>query len=202
MPPRPPDRARRLAFDALRRVNGEGAYANLVLAELLDARRSAGRDAAFATELVAGTCRAQGTYDLIIAAAAGRATRALQPAVLDLLRLGTHQLLAMRVPAHAAVAATVDLAAATVGRRVTGLVNAVLRRVADARPRRLGRTGSPRAWTSATGWPSRPPTRAGSSTRTPTCCRPTELEAGAARRQRRTPRSPWPSGPVWPRSAS
>ena len=50
--------------------------------------------------------------------------------MLDLLRLGTHQLLAMRVPVHAAVAATVDLAAATVGRRVTGLVNAVLRRVA------------------------------------------------------------------------
>jgi 16S rRNA (cytosine967-C5)-methyltransferase len=129
--PRTPDRARRLAFDALRRVNGEGAYANLVLSELLDARRLPGRDAAFATELVAGTCRAQGSYDLVLAAAAGRPTTSLQPAVLDLLRLGCHQLLAMRVPAHAAVAATVDLAAATVGRRVTGLVNAVLRRVAE-----------------------------------------------------------------------
>ena len=52
--------------------------------------------------------------------------------MLDLLRLGAHQILAMRVPAHAAVAATVDLAAATVGERVTGLVNAVLRRVAAA----------------------------------------------------------------------
>ena len=72
-----------------------------------------------------------------MAAAAGRPTTSLQPAVLDLLRLGTHQLLAMRVPVHAAVAATVDLAAATVGRRVTGLVNAVLRRVADRRPRRV-----------------------------------------------------------------
>ena len=130
MPPTP-DRARRLAFDALRRVNGEGAYANLALAELLDARRLPARDAAFATELVAGTCRAQGTYDLVLSAAAGRPTSSLQPAVLDLLRLGCHQLLATRVPAHAAVAATVDLAGATVGRRVTGLVNAVLRRVAE-----------------------------------------------------------------------
>jgi hypothetical protein len=50
--------------------------------------------------------------------------------VLDLLRLGHHQLLAMRVPQHAAVAAMVDLAAATVGERVTGVINAVLRRVA------------------------------------------------------------------------
>jgi 16S rRNA (cytosine967-C5)-methyltransferase len=129
--PRAPDRARRLAFDALRRVSSEGAYANLVLAELLDARRLPARDAAFATELLAGTCRALGTYDLVVAAAAGRPTNSLQPAVLDLLRLGSHQLLATRVPAHAAVAATVDLAAATVGRRVTGLVNAVLRRVAE-----------------------------------------------------------------------
>ena len=111
-------------------MSSEGAYANLVLAELLDARRLPARDAAFATELLAGTCRALGTYDLIVAAASGRPTGHLQPAVLDLLRLGCHQLLATRVPAHAAVAATVDLAAATVGRRVTGLVNAVLRRVA------------------------------------------------------------------------
>jgi 16S rRNA (cytosine967-C5)-methyltransferase len=127
---RPPDRARRVAFDALRRVNGEGAYANLVLPELLTARGITGRDAAFATELLAGTCRGQGSYDLIIAAAAGRGTSSLQPAVLDLLRLGAHQILATRVPPHAAVAATVDLAADTVGSRVTGLVNAVLRRVA------------------------------------------------------------------------
>lgn len=127
---RKPDRARRLAFDALRKVNGEGAYANLVLADLLAERGLAGRDAAFATELVSGTCRWQGTYDAVLAAAAGRPLNTFQPAVLDLLRLGAHQVLALRVPVHAAVAAMVDLAAATVGERVTGLTNAVLRRVA------------------------------------------------------------------------
>jgi len=127
---RKPDRARRLAFDALRKVNGEGAYANLVLADLLAERGLTGRDAAFATELVSGTCRWQGTYDTVLAAAAGRPLNTFQPAVLDLLRLGAHQVLALRVPVHAAVAAMVDLAAATVGERVTGLTNAVLRRVA------------------------------------------------------------------------
>ena len=125
---RRPDRARRAAFDALRAVNGEGAYANLVLPALLRERRLTGRDAAFATELLAGTCRWQGSYDMIIAAAAGRPLREFQPAVVDLLRLGAHQILAMRVPDARAVAAGVDLAAATVGERVTGLVNAVLRR--------------------------------------------------------------------------
>ncbi|SDU88689.1 16S rRNA (cytosine967-C5)-methyltransferase [Microlunatus sagamiharensis] len=124
------DRARRVAFDALRRVTGEEAYANLVLPGLLTERGITGRDAAFATELLNGTCRWLGTYDAVLAAAAGRPLSSLQPAVVDLLRLGTHQLLGMRVGSHAAVSATVDLAAATVGRRVTGLVNAVLRKVA------------------------------------------------------------------------
>jgi 16S rRNA (cytosine967-C5)-methyltransferase len=128
---RRPDRARRAAFDALRAVNGEGAYANLVLASLLRERGLTGRDAAFATELLAGTCRWQGSYDVVIAAAAGRPLSDWQPAVVDLLRLGVHQILSMRVPIPAAVAATVDLAAATVGQRVTGLTNAVLRRVAE-----------------------------------------------------------------------
>ncbi|HYI53890.1 MAG TPA: RsmB/NOP family class I SAM-dependent RNA methyltransferase [Microlunatus sp.] len=127
---RPADPARRAAFDGLRSVHADDAYANLVLPPLLTSRRITGRDAAFATELLAGTCRLQGTYDQILVAASGRALGTLQPAVLDLLRLGCHQLLSMRVPTHAAVAATVDLAAATVGERVTGLVNAVLRKVA------------------------------------------------------------------------
>ena len=125
------DRARRAAFDALRAVNADGAYANLVLPTLLRERGLAGRDAAFATELLAGTCRWQGSYDVIIAAAAGRPLTDFQPAVVDLLRLGVHQILSMRVPVPAGVAASVDLAAVTVGERVTGLVNAVLRRVAD-----------------------------------------------------------------------
>jgi 16S rRNA (cytosine967-C5)-methyltransferase len=112
-------------------VHAEGAYANLVLPALLRERGLGGRDAAFATELLAGTCRWQGSYDAIIAAAAGRSLNQFQPAVLDLLRLGVHQLLSMRVPAPAAVAASVDLAAVTVGERVTGIVNAVLRRVAE-----------------------------------------------------------------------
>ena len=111
-------------------MHADDGYANLVLPPLLTHRRITGRDAAFATELLAGTCRLEGTYDLIVAAAAGRGAASLQPAVRDLLRLGAHQLLSMRVPTHAAVAATVDLAAASVGERVTGLVNAVLRKVA------------------------------------------------------------------------
>ena len=90
------DPAREAAFRTLRAVTADDAYANLALAE-----HTAGlspRDAAFATELVAGTCRGLGLFDAIIASAAGRELRTLQPAVVDLLRLGTHQLLDLRVP--------------------------------------------------------------------------------------------------------
>src|SRR4029078_5681849 len=51
------------------------------------------------------------------------------PPVLDALRLGTHQLLAMRVPGHAAVATTVDLLRPRVGRRPARFVNAIRRKV-------------------------------------------------------------------------
>ncbi len=139
------DRSRRVAFDALRKVTGEDAYANLVLPGMLAERGITSRDAAFATELLNGTCRWLGTYDTILQAASGRALTTLQPAVVDLLRLGTHQLLGMRVGTHAAVSETVDLAAATVGRRVTGLVNAVLRKVAaDDREGWVDRLGADR----------------------------------------------------------
>ncbi|WGT45946.1 RsmB/NOP family class I SAM-dependent RNA methyltransferase [Tessaracoccus lacteus] len=120
---------RRVAFDVLRQVTGEDAYANLALAKRLATADLDPRDAGLVTELVSGTCRLMGTYDRIIAAAAGRKLGSFQPAVVDLLRLAAHQLLTMQVKKYAAVAATVDLARATVGQRVTGLVNAVSRRI-------------------------------------------------------------------------
>lgn len=128
--PRPVDHARRAAYDALRSVHAGGAYANLALGDILDRRRLDDRDAALATELVAGTCRLEGTYDAILEAASGRPLSSLQPAVVDVLRLGAHQVLSMRTPTRAAVDSAVDLARSAIGERVTGLVNAVLRKVA------------------------------------------------------------------------
>ena len=125
---RRPDQPRRIAYQVLRAVSSEGAYANLELGRALDGAGLEARDAAFVTELVAGTSRLAGAYDRILAAASGRPS--FEPALADALRLGAHQLLSMRVPVHAAVGATVDLAAAEVGEKVAGLTNAVLRKVA------------------------------------------------------------------------
>ncbi|CAN5312305.1 transcription antitermination factor NusB [soil metagenome] len=124
------DAARLAAYDVLRTVGEQDAYANLVLPGLLRSRGISGRDAAFVTELVSGTIRRQGTYDAVLAASVDRPLDRVDPAVLDALRLGAHQILGMRVPSHAAVGTTVDLVRATVGHRPAGFVNAVLRRVA------------------------------------------------------------------------
>ncbi|GAB3814790.1 transcription antitermination factor NusB [Tessaracoccus terricola] len=141
---------RRVAFDVLRQVTGDDAYANLALAKRLASAGLDTRDAGFVTELVSGTCRLMGSYDRIIEAAGGRGLGTLQPAVVDLLRLGAHQALSMAVPARAAVTETVDLARETVGHRVTGVVNAILRKVAakslEEWDRALGLNGHHPQW--------------------------------------------------------
>ena len=116
----------------LRGVSRDDAYANLLLPSRLRARGVSGRDAAFATELASGALRRAGTYDRVIAAGALRPVDRIDPAVLDALRLGAHQLLAMRVPAHAAVDTTVQLVRSEVGLSAVGFTNAVLRRVGEA----------------------------------------------------------------------
>jgi len=126
------DAARIVAFRVLRDVTADDAYANLALSTRLREARLTARDAAFATELVNGTARSIGTLDAVIERASGRPLKTLQPAVIDVLRLGAYQALRMRVPPHAAVATSVDLAADQIGRRVSGLVNAVMRRVASS----------------------------------------------------------------------
>ncbi len=129
-PHRSMDRPRRTAFEILRDVSKYGAYANLATRDAIADQELTGRDAAFVTELAYGTCRMLGTYDAILAEASGRDLNDFQPELVDVLRLGVHQLMAMRVPSRAAVDTTVDLAAIVVGERVSGLANAVMRKVA------------------------------------------------------------------------
>ena len=117
-----------LAYRVLRAVDAEDAYANLALAAALRDAALSPRDAALATELVAGTLRRRGAYEAILTSLV---KRPLDADVRDVLLLGAHQVLSMRVPAHAAVATSVGLARSVIGHKVTGLVNAVLRKVAE-----------------------------------------------------------------------
>ncbi|MBT2532514.1 rRNA small subunit methyltransferase B [Arthrobacter sp. ISL-48] len=123
------DPARLVAFEVLRAVAAEDAYANLVLPARIRHHGLDKRDAGFATELSYGALRGQGTYDAILARCVDRPLDQLDLAILDALRIGTHQLLAMRVPAHAALDQTVGLARAVIGAGPSALINAVLRKV-------------------------------------------------------------------------
>jgi 16S rRNA (cytosine967-C5)-methyltransferase len=127
---KPLDPARRAAFDVLRAVTERDAYANLVLPALLRERGITGRDAAFATELAYGACRTRGLLDAVIAEAAGRPPDRISAVLLDLLRLGTYQLLRTRVDAHAAVSTTVEQAGIEFDSARAGFVNGVLRAIA------------------------------------------------------------------------
>ncbi|WP_460773876.1 RsmB/NOP family class I SAM-dependent RNA methyltransferase [Microbacterium sp. GXF7504] len=126
--------ARSVAYEVLRAVGESDAYANLLLPTAIVRAGLGEKDAALATELTYGTLRRQGTYDAIIAAAADRDVDAIDPAVLDALRLGVHQLLATRIASHAAVHETVELVRRAAGRGATGFANAVLRRIARDTP--------------------------------------------------------------------
>ena len=123
------DPARLVAFEVLRAVASEDAYANLVLPARIRHHGLDKRDAGFATELSYGALRGQGTYDAVLARCVDRPLDQLDPAILDALRIGAHQLLAMRVPAHAALDQTVGLARAVIGAGPSALINAVLRKV-------------------------------------------------------------------------
>lgn len=125
------DPARAAAFDVLKTVRVEKAYTNLVLPAVITHYKLAGRDAAFTTELASGTIRMRGTYDAVIAECADRPLGKIEVRVLDALRLGVHQLLSMRVPAHAAISTTVDLVHLRANAGAAGFANAVLRRVAE-----------------------------------------------------------------------
>jgi 16S rRNA (cytosine967-C5)-methyltransferase len=135
------DGARLTAYDVLDGVTSRAAYANLLLPQLLRERQLEPRDAAFTTQLAYGTLRATGTLDAVLATLVSRPLAELDPRVLDLLRLGTYQLIDLRVPAHAAVDTTVALTRAIVGTGASGLVNAVLRKV--------GAGGDRAAWVAA-----------------------------------------------------
>ena len=128
------DTARATVFEVLRSVAESDAYANLVLPKAIRSHRLDHRDAGFATELTYGTLRHQGTYDAILRHCVDRPLEKVGTTTLIVLRMGVHQLLNMRVPAHAALNQSVSLAREKIGSGPASFINAVLRRVSERTP--------------------------------------------------------------------
>ncbi len=122
-----PEKSRVIAFDVLAEVTLEGAYSNLLLSKTLAESGLEPRDRALVTELVYGTIRMQGKHDWRISQCIDRSLSEVDPKTLICLRMGAHQIFEMRIPAHAAVSATVELARHVVGESKGTFVNAVLR---------------------------------------------------------------------------
>ena len=113
-----------MALDALERIDSEGAYANLVVPQLLERSGLAERDRRFVTDLVYGTTRMRRACDHLLDRFLSRPP---VPRVRSALRLGAYQLAFAAVPPHAAVSETVAVTPLS----ARGLANAVLRRVAE-----------------------------------------------------------------------
>lgn len=126
-----PDASRLLAFDILHEVNRNGGYSNLLLPKALAQSSLDERDRGFTTELVYGTLRMQGRHDWILGQASDRPWAEVDPALVDVARLGAHQLFEMRVPTHAAVSATVELGRKVLGESKASFLNAILRKISQ-----------------------------------------------------------------------
>ena len=181
------DEPRRIAYEVLIEVETKGAFANILLPKALRQARRDGhftdRDAAFTSELVHGTLRAIGRLDWVIARHVDRPLADLDPRVLVLARMGAHQLLDMRVPDHAAVSATVDVAREHLTDGPVRFVNAVLRSItresSDEREAAMAAIADEdRRWACATriprGWCARSARRS-----SPTATRPTSFRTSS-----------------------
>ena len=100
-----PDAARLLAFDLLTEVNRNEGYSNLLLPQALNASTMEDRDRSLVTELLYGTIRMQGKHDWVLSQISDRPWSEVDPGIVDICRLGVHQIHEMRIPDHAAVAA-------------------------------------------------------------------------------------------------
>lgn len=124
-----PDPSRLLASDLLTEVNRNEGYSNLLLPQALNASKLEERDRALVTELLYGTIRMQGKHDWVLAQVSDRPWSEVDSGIVDICRLGVHQLHEMRIPDHAAVAATVEVARKRLGESKASFVNALLRGV-------------------------------------------------------------------------
>lgn len=124
-----PEASRLLAFDLLTEVNRNEGYSNLLLPQALNSSKLDERDKSLVTELFYGTIRMQGKHDWVLAQISDRPWMDVDPGIIDICRMGVHQIHEMRIPDHAAVASTVEVARKRLGESKASFVNALLRNV-------------------------------------------------------------------------
>lgn len=121
--------ARGVALEALTACEKQGAWSDGYLKKAIGGAGLDGRDAALATRLCFGVLQNRMLLDFYLERLCTTPLKKLEVPVLAALRLGAYQLLFLdRVPDHAAVSESVDLARKRAkNSRAAGLVNGVLR---------------------------------------------------------------------------
>ena len=114
------------------KIEKDKAYSNLAIDSAVKAFCPDSTDCAFISRLVYGVTERKITLDYIISGCLSQPISKLKKEVLVILRLGTYQLVfSDKIPASAAVNESVKLAKNNKCGFATGLVNAVLRKVAN-----------------------------------------------------------------------
>jgi 16S rRNA (cytosine967-C5)-methyltransferase len=121
--------ARRAAFEVVRRVFEEEAYADRALVSAVEGLDD--RDRALAQRLAYGTVQLRRTLDFGIDQLGKRPVRKLDPPVRTSLRLGAYQLAWTELPVHAVVDDAVELVRAARRERAVPFTNAVMHRLAQ-----------------------------------------------------------------------
>ena len=124
---------RQTAFRVLNRIEKNKAYSNLALDAELRQKQENTVSSAFVTALVYGVLERKITLDYILSAFLKQPIKKLRTEVLTALRLGVYQIKFMdKVPVSAAVNESVKLVKTNGCAYASGLVNSVLRKVADS----------------------------------------------------------------------
>ena len=124
--------ARQTAFEILNRIQKDNSYSNLVLDSFLDKSELPQVEKSFASALVYGVTERTITLDYELSHYLKQPLKKLKPQVLTILRMGACQLLFMdKVPVSAAINESVKLTKNNGVSFASGLVNAVLRKIAS-----------------------------------------------------------------------
>lgn len=125
------ENSRQTAFEILMKIKREGSYSNLALEAALNSSRLEAKDKALTSAIVYGVTERCITLDYQLSLYLSQPIAKLKPQVLVILRMGAYQLLYMdKIPQSAAVNESVRLAKSNGAAFASGLVNAVLRKIA------------------------------------------------------------------------
>ena len=125
--------ARDAVVTALIKIHEQGSYSNIVLDDMLKTVELSSADRAFASCLLYGVIERRLTLDYILNCVSVTPVKEMKPAVREILRVATYQIMYMdKTPAFAAINEAVELAKKYGADASAGFINGVLAKLVEA----------------------------------------------------------------------